>query len=98
MPFHREYPVRTYQSLVKDLQARAKKERKPQKRNLPKDYVPWHEIYEELMELTLRELEEIAEKERADIPEWDGYRMKSKYARAIIEARKRKLRRIGYDV
>lgn len=95
MPFHRNYPVRTYQSLMKDLEERA--DERPVKAEGRSDWI-WREAYKALIRLTLRELEEIAEYERADIPEWDGFRMKAKYANAIIAARKRRLRALGHDV
>ena len=104
MPFHRDYPVRTYQSLIKDLQAREEhaRERKPRERKGRGERQPkgdrvvlsgdvWGDVYRALMNYSLDELLDMADREGVDRGEIARLDSKGHVANAIIQARKRRL-------
>ena len=96
MPFHREYPVRTYQSLVKDLQAPESRPHRrhvaPREREAPKgqDDV-WTATYKALMRYTLDEIRDMAEREGVDMKTVIRKDSKGQLVNAIIRVRKERL-------
>lgn len=94
MAFHRDYPVRTYQSLMKDLETPKPKPRRyvpPKEPEVPKGPEAfWMATYKILMRLTLEELREMAEEEGVDMGTVVRKDSKGQLVNAIIRVRKQK--------
>ena len=101
MPFHRDYPVRTYQSLMKDLEPAREagpKRHRPRKREQKErvstsapDVNIWDATYRALMEYSLEQLEDMATREGVDLDELARRDSKGLLVYAIIEKRKERL-------
>ena len=92
MPFHRKHPVRTYQSLMRDLEPLVEVRRLPgSPPSLPEVEIdPWRATRKELMRKTLDELKDMAVLEGVDMSKVIRKDSKRHVVNALIRVRRDK--------